>query len=130
MAKGFALLGLILVVISATLTVGINLVIGFVGLFFATIGALGGDKMFSIAAVGVFLVNLFLMSPLTLGLLLGGSVAVSWITDMPALGWLIAAIVFALMPVAAMILHGTGKLVFGRREQPSGQAPDLTDNKS
>ena len=118
-AKGFGLLGLIIVVLSTQLMLGANLVVGFIGLTFVTIGALGGDKMFSIAAVGVFLVALIFMSPLTLAVLIGGGIGLSWFTGIPGIAWLVGVIVFSLLPLIAMFLHATGRLILASAKSPA-----------
>ena len=113
MAKGFGLLGLIVVVMSTTLPIGFNLTVGFLGLGFVTIGALGGDKMFSIAAVGTFLVALIFMSPLTLVALFGGGFALHFFTGLPGFAWIAGVVAFSILPLIAMIVHATGRLVLG-----------------
>ena len=136
MAKGFGLLGLIIVVMSTQLPLGVNLLVGFIGLFFVTIGALGGDKMFSIAAVGTFVIALFFLSPFTLALVVGGSFGLNWLIDLPALATLTGVACFAAAPIVAMILHGTGKLVFGKPAPtdtvpaPRPPQPDETDRSA
>ena len=111
MAKGFGLLGVIVVVLSTTLPVGFNLLVGFLGLMSVTIGAFGGDKMFSIAAVGVFIINLVFMSPITLAFVFGGAIGVGWFTGISGMAFLLGVILFTLLPIIAMALFATGKLV-------------------
>lgn len=132
MAKGFGLLGLIIVVMSTQLTVGLNLMVGFLGLAFVTIGALGGEKMFSIAAVGTFVVALLFWSPLTLALVLGGGLILEWFIDLPPFVTMGSVILFAALPIIAMILNAMGKLAFGRpapiqRKNPETAEPGNSD---
>ncbi len=128
MAKGFGLLGLIIVVISTQLTVGLNLMIGFLGLFFVTIGALGGDKMYSIAAVGTFITALLFLSPLTLTLVLGGGLLLGWFIELPPFVTIGSVFFFSCLPIIAMIIHALGKHVFTKPSPhgPPPPAPDLT----
>ena len=113
MIRGFGLLGVLLVLLSSQAPIGINLIVGMIGLACATIGALGGDRMFAVASVGVFITSLVLLSPLTLSALITGSFVIEYLTDLPGLVWLFGVIVFTLLPIAAMILNGAGRLVIG-----------------
>ena len=75
--------------------------------------------MYSIASVGVFLVALLFMSPLTLMALLGGGFVIEILTDLPGVFWIAATEVFSLLPIIAMILHATGKFMLGSSKSPA-----------
>ena len=72
MGMGVGIAGLVLAIIAIFVPL-VALYVIWVSLIFTSIAAFAGDKPFSIAAWCVSLVNLLLLSPITLAVLIGGT---------------------------------------------------------
>ena len=71
MGMGMGIAALVLSIIAIFIPL-VALYVIWVGLIFTAIAAFAGDKAFSIAAWCISLVNLLLLSPITLAILIGG----------------------------------------------------------
>ncbi len=100
MKQGFGIAALV-VAILAIFVPFYSVVVSGVALILAAVAALAGDRPFAIATPLIAAANLFLFSPVTLAGLAHSSG-----------GWVIV-LIFLALPVAAIALNASGKLVLG-----------------
>lgn len=106
--KGIGIAGLIVSLIAIPVPVfGIWIMIA--ALVLVSVGALFGDKTFTIATVVISATNTLLFSPLIL-------VAIFGSPDQEGSSFLATVVIVSLLlPIMAMILQATGKVVLGKR---------------
>lgn len=104
MKTGFGIAALILAIIALFIPIPIWLYTAWVALLLAVIAALAGDRAFSIAVMALTVANTLFFSPLTLAALISTG-------DQGGLGLLVVHIIAMILPLAAIILNATGKLV-------------------
>jgi hypothetical protein len=110
MGKGLGIAGLILAIIGIFLPV-VGIFIGWVALALVAFGALSGERTFATAVVAVSVVNYLFLSP-SLWLAAAG---VNFNHGLGSLSIPVTiTVVLVLAPIAAMILHATGKVVIGK----------------
>ena len=102
MAKGFGIAALVFALLAIFFPIGI--VLSGIAMLLASIAALAGDRTFTIASLAIAIVNTFALSPSTWIMLQGG--------DPGAQAAMTTAILVGIgLPIVAMILNATGKLV-------------------
>jgi hypothetical protein len=118
MAKGFGIVGLVIAIIAIFVPL-VAIYVMWLGLIVATVGALAGDRIFTVITWVVTIANIAFFSPLTLALLIGEQAATE---EAGGSGiFLTITIVLFIAPIVAMILHATGKVMHGKR--PATNAP-------
>jgi hypothetical protein len=100
--KGFGIAALVIGILSIFIPV-VSIYVGAIALLLASVAALAGDRIFGVAAYLIVAVNVFLLSPITLGAIF---------SEKSGVLVLLLLIMFAI-PVAAFALNVTGKLAIG-----------------
>ena len=118
MAKGFGIVGLVIAIIAIFVPL-VAIYVMWLGLIVATVGALVGDRIFTVITWVVTIANIVFFSPITLALLIGQQAAAE---ESGGSGILLTiTIVLFIAPIVAMILNATGKVMHGKR--PATNAP-------
>lgn len=120
MKTGFGIAALILAIIALFIPVPIWLYTAWVALLLAVIAALAGDRDFSTAVMALTVANTLFFSPVTLTALLSSG-------DQGGQGLLAVHIIATILPLAAIILNATGKLVLDSKTftgQLGNQTPE------
>ena len=110
MGKALGISAFVLALI-AVFTPFFGLYVTFIALVLATIGALAGDKVFSLVTVVIGFVNTFLLSPFSVMMLFG---AQDQAGNTPLLT---VTIVLLVAPIIAIFLNATGRVAIGRHRE-------------
>ena len=119
MAKGFGIVGLVIALIAIFVPL-VAIFVMWLGLIVATVGALLGDRIFTVITWVVTVANIVFFSPITLALLIGEQAAAEESGGGSGILLTITIVLF-IAPIAAIILNATGKVMHGKR--PATNAP-------
>lgn len=109
MAMGFGIAALIVTMIAFGVPV-YAIVVTWLGMVLASIGALAGDRIFATAAPVLAAVNTFMFSPLT--------VAHFRHSEMGTFLF-VATLALLAAPIVSIFLHASGKVVLGNQKEGS-----------